>query len=288
MRNHLHLAAVHEIDPDQLQSASGLRATLDTSPLPRDSSRYDAWFIAGFHASHADLAIRALQGGAYAVVEKPLVTTREQLLALRGTLANVTDRRLFTCFHRRYSRLHEWARADLGLQPGERVDMHCIVYEIPLPSRHWYNWPNSGSRLISNGCHWLDYFLYVNDYSPVRDRYVRPTRGSDLVAAVGLENGAQLVLSLTDTGSERLGVRDLIDLRARNVTVRLTDSTYYDAESSTRTLRRARVNPMNAYARMYDTICRRIAAGRDGDAPESLRSTELMLDLEEDVAKSFR
>lgn len=285
LRRHLHLAAVHEIDPDQIGAATGFGATLDTSPWPRDGEHYDAWFIAGFHESHAALAIRALDDGAYAVVEKPLVTTRAQFAALNHAMTGAAARRLFTCFHKRYSQLHDWALIDLGVGRGDPVDMHCIVYEIPLPLLHWYNWPSSGSRLISNGCHWLDYFLYVNDYSPVADGDVRPMRGSDLVAFVKLENGAQLAMSLTDTGSQRLGVRDVIDLRAEDVTVRLIDATYYDAENSSRVLRRRRVNPMTAYATMYDTICRRVAAGQDGDRLESLRSTALMLDLEDELQR---
>lgn len=281
VRRHLRLEAVHEIDPDQIAGATSLGVTLDSSPWPRDGERYDAWFIAGFHHTHADLAVRALRDGAYAVVEKPVVTTRAQLAEIRAALAETSGQRLFACFHKRYSRLNEWARHDLAVPSGAPVDMHAIVYEIPLPALHWYNWPASGSRLVSNGCHWLDYFLYMNDFSRVRDYDVQPMRGRDLVARARLDNGAQLVLSLTDTGSQRLGVRDVIDLRVTDVTVRLIDATEYASESSSRVLRRGRVNPMEGYGRMYDTICRRIVRGEPGDVPSSLASTVLMLDLED-------
>lgn len=103
------------------------------------------------------------------------------------------------------------------------------------------------------------------------------------MAFARLENGATLSLTLTDTGSSRLGVRDLIDLRAGDRTVRMTDATYYEAESSTRVLRRNRVNPMDAYGRMYESICRKIVRGDAGDDLVSLQSTELMLQLEDDL-----
>jgi hypothetical protein len=163
--------------------------------------------------------------------------------------------------------------------------MHCLVYEIPVPALHWYNWPNSGSRVVSNGCHWLDYFLYMNDYSPVTGLEVWPLRGSDLAAYVRLDNGAQMTMSLTDTGSCRLGVREVVDLRAGDVTVRMIDATYYEAENGVRVLRRRRVNPMDAYRLMYESICRRIAAGRQGDPLESLRSSKLMLDLDDELKR---
>jgi hypothetical protein len=159
--------------------------------------------------------------------------------------------------------------------------MHSLVYEIPLPRLHWYTWPNSGSRLVSNGCHWLDYFLFMNDFAAVSDLRVEPMRGGDLVTCVRLVNGAQMIMSLTDAGSPRLGVRDVIDLRANNTTVRLVDATFYHAENRSRVLRTRSVNSMAAYKRMYDEICRRITRGEEGDSTESLRSTELMLDLED-------
>jgi predicted dehydrogenase len=283
VRRHLRLEAVHEIDPDQL-SAAGLRGvTLLTRPGPGEAERYDAWFVSGFHHTHAAIAAHALSTGAYAVVEKPLATSRLDFDLLRDTMARSEEPRLFACFQKRYSVMDGWARRDLGVQYGEAVDMHCMVYEIPLPGLHWYNWPNSGSRLISNGCHWLDYFMHVNAFSPVRKAEARALRGSDVTVAVELENGAQGTMTLTDTGSERLGVRDVIDLRAGSVTVRMTDAARYEAESTSAVIRRAAANPLDAYGRMYSSICRRIVERGGGDSPESLRSTALMLDLEEQL-----
>ncbi len=279
----LDLRCVHEIDPAQLRTALGWRVDLDTSPEPRKDEHYDVWFIAGYHHTHAALALRAVRDSAYAVVEKPLATTWEQYAALQAVNESVAERRIFACFQKRYSKLNDWARIDLAVAPGEPVDMHCIVFEIPLPPLHWYNWPNSGSRIISNGCHWLDYFLFVNGYCRAVEAGVWRTSGSDVATFVRLENGAKLVMSLTDTGSARLGVRDVIELRAGNVTVRLTDGTYYEAENTARVLRRRRENPMAAYRRMYHTICGRIADGQPGDDPSTLYSTKLMLQIEDEL-----
>lgn len=284
IRRQLDLSCVHEVDPDQLRAAAGWGSVaLDTSPDLREGERYDAWFIAGYHHMHAMLAVQALRDQAYAVVEKPLATTWQQYGALRAAAESAVERRLFACFHKRYSRLNGWAAMDLGVAPGEPVDMHCLVYEIPLPRLHWYNWPNSGSRLVSNGCHWLDYFLFMNDYCQVDEAGLWPARSSDLAAFVRLENGATLMMSLTDTGSARLGVRDLIELRASDVTVRMTDAAVYEAENTARVLRRRRINPMDAYRRMYSAICRRISEGGHGDDLKTLRSTELMLCLEDEL-----
>lgn len=59
------------------------------------------------------------------------------------------------------------------------------------------------------------------------------------------------------------------------------DGSLYEAENRKRIFRRGKVNPYNAYARMYRHIGRTIAGGGHGDSIESLRASELTLCLEE-------
>ncbi len=280
IRKHLDLVRIHEVDPHQLASFG--RSTtlgLDTSPLPRDDTPYDAWFIAGYHHTHADLAIAALAQGACAVIEKPIATTVDQYARLRRAIDNAENPRYFACFHKRYSLLHDWAMRDLP-GPDAPVDMHCIVYEIPVPRLHWYNWPNSGTRMVSNGCHWLDYFLYVNRYATPTDLTIAPLRGHDLRLHVRLDNGAHLTMALTDAGSCRTGVREHVELRSADVMIRMTDASDYHAEKGYRVRRRGRTNPKSAYARMYRRIAHAISQGLPGDSADTLLSSELTLQLD--------
>lgn len=278
------LRKIHEIDPLQLGPAERWKLDLDTSGAPREDEEYQVYFVAGFHHTHTPIAAHALARGAYAVVEKPIATTRAQLDTLRGAMSSGPSR-LFACFHKRYGKFNGWALEDLGVAAGDPITFHCIVFEVPLPERHWYNWPRAGSRILSNGCHWIDHFLHLNRYSPVRDRQVREKANGDLELSVTLENGAELSMTLTDVGSSRLGLRELVELRAGSVTVRITDCKSYQAEDDRKILRRASVNPMLGYREMYGTISRQIALGRPGDPVESLRSSELVIDLEEQVQR---
>lgn len=278
----LQLKRIHEIDPDQIASF-GLRtrAALDTSPVPRDDAAYDAWFIAGFHHTHTELAIEALRRGAYAVVEKPLSTSNAQYKEFYSEVNEGLTPKFFLCFHKRYSPLNQYIWSDMQVDLGTPIDMHCSIYEIPLPQYHWYNWPNSGGRLTSNGCHWLDYFLYLNNFSAVTDvRRWRP-RGRDEIVNVSLQNGAYLAMSLTDSGSPRIGVREIIELRSGNASIRIIDSSSYTAEIGHKIVRRTRVNPMDGHARMYQHISRVIVNGGSGDEMASLDSTLLTLTLED-------
>lgn len=285
IKRYLSLKRVHEIDPDQLLFFSNKsHIGLDTAPVPRDKTLYDSWFIAGYHHTHADLAITALEQGSYAVVEKPIFTCIDQYQKFIDTVPKNAKSKFFVCFNKRYSELHNWAIKDLAKQNSQSIDMQCIVYEIPLPDLHWYNWPSSGSRLISNGCHWIDYFMFVNDYSKVLDYGVWKPRGGDICVYTRLENNAYFTMSLTDTGSKRLGVRDIIQLRSGASTITMVDSASYESERENRIIRRGKVNPMHAYGNMYRKIAAAIHQGKEGDTLESLRSSQLVL-LLEDAAK---
>ncbi len=272
---------IHEIDPVQLGKKEEWDRTIDTSKHCRPSETPDIFFIAGYHHTHASLAVKALEQESWAVVEKPLCTTHEQLGKIKKLYKK--KQRLFTGFHKRYSSLNEYISEDLGVKNGECINYYCIVYEIPLPDLHWYNWPNSKSRVVSNGCHWLDHFMYLNDYSPVKRNKVYQGDSGDMIVVVELQNNALFSMTLTDSGSDRLGVREHVQLRANGRTVRVIDNSDYEAENGERVLRRESVHRRNSYSRMYREIGRKIVKGEEGDSLRTFRSTKLMLDLERAV-----
>ena len=253
----------------------------DTSPRHRNDEAYDVALIAGYHHSHAPLACEALRRGSAVVVEKPVATTREQLQELVETMRE-TGGRVFTCLQRRYTELNELARRDLQVKPGDPISYHAIAYEVPLPERHWYRWKNSGSRLLSNGVHWIDHFLFLNDYAPVRHMDLNVASDGTINCSIELENTAYFTLVLTDQGSERIGVQDHVELRAHGVTVKLVNAVDYVAESADRVLRRKRIRKLGNYAAMYQEISKRIVEGHEGDGIHCIeRSAGVVLALEE-------
>lgn len=277
----LSVVKVHEIDPCQLGPAKSWRFSVDSSPGPRRSDGIDVYFVAGFHHTHGPIATRVLRGGAIAVVEKPLATTFEQLDALLEAMEE-SPGKLFSGFHKRYSALNRLAIRDLGVTPGEPISYHCIVYEVSLPPLHWYRWPNSGSKIISNACHWVDHFLFLNDFASARCSEVLEGANGDLLICVELSNGAAFSMALTEQGSSRIGVQEYVELRARDATVSIRNGCIYTAEDSRRIIRRSRTNKASAYESMYRAISRRIADGLPGDSVESVdRSCRLVLMLEE-------
>ncbi len=280
---YVEISCIHEIDPLQIPRDEYGDVIWDTASYLRQTERYDAYFIAGFHHSHASLAISALKVGACAVVEKPLAVDAAQLSELLDAMA-LSDGALYCGFHKRYQLFNQYASCDLGSHSGEPVSYHCIVYEVPLPFRHWYRWPNSKSRLVSNGCHWIDHFLFLNSYCEVSRADLFVARDGTINCSMELCNGAYFTMVLTDQGSERIGVQDHIELRANGVTVRMSNGARYEAESKSRILRRTTINKMDSYRRMYRSIGQKISQGVPGDTIESVRvSTGAVLLLEQQL-----
>ncbi|CAJ60685.1 MULTISPECIES: Gfo/Idh/MocA family protein [Frankia] len=282
---HLDLIRVHELDPVQIGARRTDRWSWDTSPLPAEDDPADVLLIAGYHHTHAPLAHAALRRGSAAVVEKPLVTTEEDL----EELAKLIDGggRLFACFQRRHSPINAWLRTDLRLgEAREPMLYSAVVYEEPLPARHWYRWPASRTRLVSNGCHWIDHFLWLNDFAPVRRATVTSARTGTFTVYVELVNDAILSLVLTSAGGSRFGLREHTELRANGVTATIVDGARYSAEAGSRILRRRRVNRLDSYPAMYRGICERLVAGAPGENAREIRAVaELTLRLDTAAAR---
>jgi len=274
---YLDIARVHEIDPLQIPQQTAPEWSWSTSPWPLDDLAVDAYLIAGFHHTHAPLAMHALERGIHAVVEKPVTVDREQLTALVEAMRS-SSASLFSCYHKRYLPFNDFVRQDLQLGARDPVSYHCIVYEVPLPSRHWYRWPNSKSRLISNGCHWIDHFLFLNGYDPVVRRDLAVAKDGTINCTVQLSNGACFTMVLTDNGSSRIGVQDYIELRANGHTARMVNGSRYSCEDRERCVRRKRIHKHLPYQVMYRTIAQKILLGEPGDSIESVEVPARLVD----------
>jgi predicted dehydrogenase len=264
---------IHEIDPWQVGRSRNGSWSWDTSPGLRPDEYPDVVVVASFHHTHASIAVEAMERGARAVIiEKPIATTGADLEMLCAAVDKYSTP-VFIAFQKRYSQFNEYIDSDLRIQPGEPISCFGIAYEVPLPPQHWYRWPNSGSRIISNGCHWIDYFLYLNRFSPAREVTAVPLGEASVLVRIILKNDAVLSLSLTHEGSPRLGVREHCEFRANGVTATVTDAKDYVSESARGIIRKAHVHRFSAYQRMYRSMCSAIAAGTNGDSLNSLEQS---------------
>lgn len=274
------IKSVHEIDPTQIFVERRVKMW-DSAPFPRAGEKHDVYFVASYNHTHVPITLHALKQGAYVVVEKPVVMDYDELAELEKAL-KVAGRKLFIGFHKRYGTFNDMALKDLGVKPGEPISYHSIVYELIQPEFFWYNWPVSRSTFLANGCHQIDHFLHLNNFSKPKNFDIKLLQDNAVEVWIELENGAVFTTTFSEKGSMRIGPRDIVELKVHGKNVRITDATRYLSEDNHKIIRKKRIFKTDSYRDMYRKIGKKIADNEPGDSIESvIISAKIMLDLEE-------
>jgi predicted dehydrogenase len=274
------IKSVHEIDPTQIFVERRVQRW-DSAPFPRENEKYDVYFVASYNHTHVPITLHALNQGAYVVVEKPVVMDYGDLDNLEKAL-KIAGRKLFIGFHKRYGTFNDLALKDLGVKYGEPISYHSIVYELIQPEFFWYNWPVSRSTFFANGCHQIDHFLHLNNFSKPINFDIKLLQDHAVEVWIELENGAVFTTTFSEKGSMRVGPRDIVELKVPGKNIRIIDATRYLSEDDHKIIRKKRIFKTNSYRDMYREIGRRIANNEPGDSIESVMiSGKIMLDLEE-------
>lgn len=271
----LRVTKIHDLDPLQLVPMKpGI--SYDTSPTPRPDENYDVYWIAGYHHMHTPLAIEGLKKGLDVVVEKPLVTNWKDLENLLAVMSEPLVGRLYVSYQKRYHLFNQFIKQDCELKPGDPLSYYAIVHEEPLPDLHWYRWPNSRSAIVSNGCHWIDHFMFLNHYSAVNFKEARRISPEEITVIIKLENGAVFNLMLSHLGSSRIGVQEYVELRAKNITIKINNDRDYFAENDFKILRTYKLSTQESCRRMYQAISKDILNKRDQKKSEKFKLWESM------------
>lgn len=285
LKPYVHLHKIHEIDSSLLIEAGDLPKSTNPN-ADGDDGKYPVWLIAGFHHTHAGLAIDALNKGVIPVIEKPIATNMQDFIAFENK-AKETEKPFYQCFQKRYQIFNKFIFEDFKIKKGSPIHFKATVFEIPLHKKHWYNWPVSGSRIISNGCHWVDHFLYLNDYCDWLNFQVEILSHEELLLIIKLENGAIGIITLSDVGSNRIGMREYVEFSTSRFRATITDSMHYQSESNEKIIRKYSCDKLAYLRKMYKEIGIQIASKGKGDELKSLKSTKLSLLLENEYQKKI-
>lgn len=279
-RPFVDIKSVHEIDPTQIFFEQGIQKW-DSAPFPRENEKYDVYFVASYNHTHVPITLYGLNQGAYVVVEKPVVNDYDELAELEKVIRKA-GRKVFIGFHKRYGTFNKFALKDLGVKYGEPISYHSIVYELLQPEFFWYNWPVSRSTFFANGCHQIDHFLHLNNFSKPKNSDIKLLQDNAVEVWIELENGATFTTTFSEKGSLRVGPRDIVELKVHGRNIRIIDAIKYQSEDNHRIIRKKRIFKTDSYKEMYQEIGRKIANNEEGDSIESiLISAKIMLDLEE-------
>ncbi|CAL80628.1 putative bi-domain oxidoreductase (N-ter: Zinc-binding dehydrogenase/C-ter:NAD-binding oxydoreductase) [Bradyrhizobium sp. ORS 278] len=179
------------------------RASTNASTV-LEADDIDAVLIATRHASHADLAARALRAGKAVFVEKPLALDRTSLARVIETVHQTGNDRLMVGFNRRFSPLLSSAR-DSFSSSGPQI-LHYRVVAGPLEKTSWYSQAETeGSRFAGEGGHFIDALSWWVGSEPVR--VTASAAGSDidnLVATLTFDDGSVATLSYLTGGDSRV------------------------------------------------------------------------------------
>lgn len=164
----------------------------------------DAVLIATRHASHADLAARALRSGKAVFVEKPLAIDTDSLDQLVQTIHDTGNNRLMVGFNRRFSPLLQDMRA--AFAPAGPQTLQYRVIAGPLEKSSWYLQAEiEGSRFVGEGGHFIDLLSWWLGVEPARVSASAAGKDVDnLLATLDFADGSVASLSYLTGGDPRV------------------------------------------------------------------------------------
>ncbi len=185
--------------------------------------------VATAHDSHAQLACAALKAGHRVFVEKPPAVTAQDVHRLAAGMRSAPGS-VEIGFNRRYHPLVRRARARLRQESGP-ISISCTVKELAFQPDHWYFWPNQGTRITGNLCHWIDLAVFLIEGSPMPVSLTMSPRmpgsepGSDeeRVLTVTFEDGSLLTVLATIRGDDIRGVQEQMEIRRGRTTITIDD-----------------------------------------------------------------
>lgn len=268
------------------------RAETDAAAAIDSLSERGLVVVATAHDSHAELAARALEAGHRVLCEKPAVVTAADLDRL-GAAAAAAPGELEVGFNRRHNPLVERARRLVGAESGPATIV-ATIREVDITPDHWYLWPNQGTRVAGNLCHWID--LAVHLLGPEREpvavsvspRVEGSASGLDAERAftITFDDGSSATLVPTGRGDSVRGVQEAIEIRRGATTLRLEDLWKLRGLRSGRPIRHRTLWRDKGHSAMYAAVLDRFIAGRPSAYPQDdlrrvseiqLAATELLV-----------
>jgi predicted dehydrogenase len=232
-------------------------ATTDAGEAINLLGRPGLVIVATNHDSHARLASLALESGHRVLLEKPAVVTAEDLERLLAACSR-TPGRLEVGFNRRYNSLLRRARSLIAQQDGPATVV-CTVREVGIESDHWYLWPNQGTRVTGNLCHWIDVAIFLTDAraDPVSVTVSPPLAegvlgvDAERTFSIAFDDGSMACLTATARGDGVRGVQETIEVRRGSATIRLDDLWRMHTLRNGRVSRRRTLWRDKGHQRMY-------------------------------------
>jgi predicted dehydrogenase len=214
--------------------------------------------IAAYHSDHAPLARQILEAHprTRVFIEKPLAVTDEDAreFARRRQGGQWID----VGFNRRYAPLAQRLLTQAQNLPRPLV-FSAQVKEIKLPVTHWYFWPNQGTRITGNLCHWIDLAQFVIRDPPVEVSLLNT--GDSVALSILYRDGSIANILGSDYGDDLPGVEEFIEVRSGSTTLFIDDFRQMNIRSPDSRQLVKLLYRDKGHARMYQDLRQRWEAG---------------------------
>lgn len=217
-KNKNFLRACFDIDQNKsitmTKVFSGLYAPINFSEILLDKS-IKTIIIASNHNSHADYAIQSLKHNKDIFIEKPHVTSFEQLNKLTSSIRK-SNSRVFIGFNRPYSKAGKLIKEYLNKQVGSLM-INWSIQGHKLNDNHWYYNPGEGGRAMGNLSHWSDMIYYLVDKNNINSCEIIPASHknskSDFIVSILFSDKSSAVISFSAKGSNLDGVSESLSIQ---------------------------------------------------------------------------
>lgn len=132
-----------------------------------DDSAIDLVFIMTRNSSHAPITLDAIKKGKNVFLEKPLAITIDEINEVEKAWKE-SRKLIMVGFNRRYAPFTQELRSFFKNRINPMVASYRVNAE-EIPKDHWtYDKKEGGGRIVSEGCHFIDYLSYIIQSNPVK------------------------------------------------------------------------------------------------------------------------
>ena len=236
------------------------RCSTDHRGLLADET-IDAVVIATRHHAHAAMVCEALAAGKAVFVEKPLAVDSDQLRAILAAVADSGNDRLMVGFNRRFAPLLVDLKAAAGTRSGP-VQVRYDVNAGRLEAGSWYGQPEEGSRLVGEGCHFVDTISWWLDQDPVAV-FSAATGDPDDTASTLLYPDGSVATIAYQTGGDPRAPKELFQVSGDGQVARLLNFQRTELwRGGRRHVRRSRTGIDKGQRQELDAFVRAVAEAR--------------------------
>ncbi|MDP9344115.1 MAG: Gfo/Idh/MocA family oxidoreductase [Actinomycetota bacterium] len=246
-------------------------ATTDAEEAIEALPRPGVVMVATAHDAHARLGARAVAAEHTVFVEKPPIVDERDLDDLLAAW-RAAPGRIEVGYNRRFAPATAALAEALGRLDGP-MTITTNLNESLLAPHHWYYWPNQGTRIAGNVCHWLDIATHLLP-PPVLPVEVSVSCAlphdagedrtmTDKTICVSYDDGSLNSIIATARGDATLGIQERIEVRRAASTFEIDD--FRTVRELSRGRRRVVARSAfrdKGHTAMYRAFAEDVAAGR--------------------------